>query len=381
MGRKKPAGLFNRDGIWHIDKWIDGRRICKSCGTSDLAKAEHQLARLIDEQRMAKLYGVRPRRTFEQAAAAYIKQYAHMRSIKTAICYLNNVVPYIGHIPIDEINRNTLDEWVAMRYEQGRAANTINHGLKVVRRVLKVAETELIDENNLTWLLKAPLIKLLTVDDKREAYPIDWVEQKRLLEYLPEHLRDMSLFVLNTGCRDQEICHLRWEWELPVADLDTTVFVIPEDFTKGKRYKLIVLNRLAREVLERQRGIHPEFVFSYRGRGLYQMNNTGWQTARIKAGLPSLRVHDLRHTFGTRLRALGTSFEDCRDLLGHKSTRTTDIYCQQSFNSLLAEVEKLCPNAFGANPKVNLLRIPAGLKSRKIPAGKKKRSTQTALTA
>lgn len=290
-------------------------------------------------------------------------------------------MPYIGHLPLDEINRDTLDEWVAMRMEQNLATNTINHGLKIVRRVLNVAERELIDENNLTWLLKAPLIKLLSVDDKREPFPINWEEEKALLAQLPKHLKEMSLFVLNTGCRDQEICHLRWQWEVTVPELNMSVFVIPKEFNKGKRDKLIVLNRVAREIIERQRGKHPDFVFSYGGYGLYQMNNTGWQTAREKAGLVQLRVHDLRHTFGTRLRALGTSFEDCRDLLGHKSNRTTDLYCQQSISGLLREVEKLCPNAFGGHPKIVLFRKPAGLNSRKIPAGKKKRSAEDRLTA
>lgn len=191
----------------------------------------------------------------------------------------------------------------------------------------------------------------------------------------------MSQFVLNTGCRDQEICHLRWQWEVPVPELNTSVFVIPKGFTKGKRDRLIVLNRVARDIVERLRGNHPEFVFSYGGYGIYQMNNTGWQNARLKIGLAELRVHDLRHTFATRLRALGTPFEDCRDLLGHKPTRTTDIYCHQSITGLLREVEKLCPNAFGGHPKIVLFRKPAGLDSRKIPAGKKKRLTESQLTA
>lgn len=53
------------------------------------------------------------------------------------------------------------------------------------------------------------------------------------------------------------------------------------------------------------------------------MNNTSWQKARVRAGLPQVRVHDLKHTFGRRLRAAGVSFEDRQDLLGHKSGRMT----------------------------------------------------------
>ena len=37
----------------------------------------------------------------------------------------------------------------------------------------------------------------------------------------------MALFKVNTGCRDQEVCGLRWEWEVAVPELETTVFLIP----------------------------------------------------------------------------------------------------------------------------------------------------------
>lgn len=39
------------------------------------------------------------------------------------------------------------------------------------------------------------------------------------------------------------------------------------------------------------------------------MLTSGWRKAREAAGLPRLRVHDLKHTFGRRLRAADVSFE------------------------------------------------------------------------
>ncbi len=46
------------------------------------------------------------------------------------------------------------------------------------------------------------------------------------------------------------------------------------------------------------------------------MLNSDWRRARTKLSLPQVRVHDLKHTFGRRLRAAGVSFEDRKDLLG-----------------------------------------------------------------
>jgi hypothetical protein len=51
--------------------------------------------------------------------------------------------------------------------------------------------------------------------------------------------------------------------------------------------------------------------------------------------LPQVRVHDLKHAFGRRLRAAGLSFEDRQDLLGHKSGRMTTHYSAAELMSLL----------------------------------------------
>ena len=57
------------------------------------------------------------------------------------------------------------------------------------------------------------------------------------------------------------------------------------------------------------------------GKPTSRMLNGAWRRARTAAGLPQVRVHDLKHTLGRRLRAAGVSFEDRQDLLGRRSAR------------------------------------------------------------
>jgi hypothetical protein len=71
-------------------------------------------------------------------------------------------------------------------------------------------------------------------------------------------------------------------------------------------------------------------------------DNTSWQKARRRANLPQVRVHDLKHTFGRRLRAAGVSFEDRQDLLGHKSARMTTHYSAPELSNLIEVAEKAC---------------------------------------
>ena len=89
---------------------------------------------------------------------------------------------------------------------------------------------------------------------------------------------------------------------------------------------MVVLNSIARSVVDSLRSLYPDSVFTdQNGKGkrnrLARMNNEAWRMARERADLPMGRVHDLRHTSGRRLRAAGVSLEDRQDLLGYKSNR------------------------------------------------------------
>ena len=79
------------------------------------------------------------------------------------------------------------------------------------------------------------------------------------------------------------------------AGAEYIVFLPPADVTKNGDERIVVLNRIARGVVESERGRHPKYVFSYKGKRLARMNNHAWRRARERAGLLQVRVHDLRH--------------------------------------------------------------------------------------
>jgi integrase len=355
MGRKKTPGLVKRNGVWHVDKHIGGQRLCQSSGTDCLEEAERFLARLMEESRKAQVYGVRPARTFEKAAAKYLLENQHKRSLCDDVSRLKLLMPAIGKITLDKLHIGTLEPWIAVRRKQGVANGTINHGLKVVRRILNLAAQEWRDEHGLTWLHVAPKIRLLPDAEKRRPYPLSWDEQARLFKALPDHLAAMALFAVNTGCRDQEVCKLRWEWEVPVPQLETSVFIVPGRYVKNADDRLIVLNRIAKSVVEAQRGKHTMHVFLYKKKPMTRMLNKAWLRARKVAGLPEVRVHDLKHTFGRRLRAAGVSFEDRQDLLGHRSGRITTHYSAAELFKLIEAANRVCESD-SRQPELVVLR-------------------------
>lgn len=345
MGRKRTPGLQKRGSVWCIDKKVFGRRLCESTGTDNLEEAEKYLARRLEEIRLATVYGVRPKRTFKEAATKFLMENQHKRSISDDAGRLREVVKYIGDLPIEAIHIGSLQSFIEGRRKDEVSTRTINHGLMIVRRILNLAASEWMDEFGLTWLNSAPKIKLLPEPDLRKPYPLSWDEQHKLFQQLPEHLKNMALFAVNTGCRDREICELRWDWEIQIPELShIIVFIVPGELVKNGEERLIVCNETVREVIEGERGKHPTHVFSFKGRPLSRMLSTGWRQAREKAKLPEVRVHDLKHTFGRRLRAAGVSFEDRQDLLGHRSGRITTHYSSAELQSLYQAANKICEN-------------------------------------
>jgi len=356
MGRRRTQGLTNRGGVWHIDKKIRGHRLCESTGEHSLEKAEEYLAKRIEETRKALIYGERPRRNFRQAAIKYLNENEHKKSIGDDALHLKQLDAFLGDLDLRSVHIGTLRPFIEMRRKAGIKTKSINLALGVVRHILNIAASEWLDETGLTWLEHSPKIKLLKVTDARKPYPLSWEEQTRLFKELPDHLARMALFKVNTGCREQEVCSLRWDWEIDVPELNTSVFLIPEEQVKNGEERLVVLNRVAKSVVENMRGQDRTHVFTYFGRRLAKMNNSGWQTARRKTGLSQVRVHDLKHTFGRRLRAAGVSFEDRQDLLGHRSGRITSHYSAAELGNLIKAANQVVGEGARKSPALVVLK-------------------------
>jgi integrase len=355
MGRKRTPGLVNRGGVWHIDKQFRGIRLCESTGTGSLAEAEQYLARKIEEIRQAAVYGVRPKRSFRQAATKYLNE-AEKATLREDALQLRLLDPYIGDLSLEAVHMGSLQRFIKDRKAQGLKHRTINYALQTVRHILNLAAGEWLDDYGLTWLASAPKIKLLSQSDAREPYPLSWDEQTALLKKLPSHIANMVLFKVNTGCREQEVCGLKWEWEVPVPELDTSVFIIPGQRVKNREDRLVVLNTVAKSVVDSLRGVHPEYVFTYGGHRVWNINSGAWRKAKVRAGLPHIRVHDMKHTFGRRLRAAGVSFEDRQDLLGHKSGRITTHYSRAELENLLEAANRVCGTDSRKSPALVMLK-------------------------
>jgi hypothetical protein len=133
--------------------------------------------------------------------------------------------------------------------------------------------------------------------------------------------------------------------------------------------RYVILNRIARSVVNECRGKHSEFVFTRNGKPLTRIYNSGWKGARARLGTlrkavrapvprgfpvdsPARSQAHLRH----RLRVAGVSFEDRKLLLGHKAQHVTTHYSAPEIGALIEAAERVCRLESRESPTISVVR-------------------------
>lgn len=364
--RNKMPGLRLKGDIWQIEKrckHAQGGWLRESTGETSRDKAENYLIRRlagIEDEVGRKKEAVF---LFEEAAFRYLEDIAAKPSVDAIAYHLDQLLPFIGQLTLEQIHDGTLKSFLDHEKERGLAPKSINNGIIVVTAILNRAARVWRTEDGRPWLCQAPpkLSRLSTKGQQARPYPLSWKEQGWLVDSLPSHLKDAVMFAVNTGCREMEVCQLRWDWEVRIEDLGTSVFVLPETFTKTGTERVIVLNSLARDVISSRRGMDAEYVFTFKGRPMTRLHNSGWRNAWRKTGLPCDQsvlkgVHNLRHTFGRRLRAAGVPIETRKALLGHSNGDITTHYSAAEISELIEACERIVNTDIAQTPTLTLVR-------------------------
>ena len=359
--RTRTKGIqLASDGSRSVDKQYQGTRIFERLGKVTQDEAESWLRQRqaeLDAER-ANLLRCGDQQLFAAAAQKYLieSERKKLRSLETVAYHVSLLLPYVGSMALVDVCNDSLQPFIDERLDEDEVKpSTVNRTLEVARTIMNRA-ARLWRTNGKPWLATAPLIEML--DEKatrRQPYPITWQQQANVLPRLPVHLQRMVLFALNTGARDANVCRLRWDWERQLPELGRSVFVIPPAEFKTNRTHVLILNDAAWSVVQECRGMHPDFVFTYRRervknlhlapamdyKPIATMNNTAFQNARAAAGLERMRVHDLRHTFGQRLRDAGVPEEDRALLLGHAIDGMPQHYATATIARLVEMANKV----------------------------------------
>ena len=255
----------------------------------------------------------------------------HKRSHRfdESMCRLR-IIPKFGHLNLDQISRQDIQNFHNDLYEEGLAPATCDHHIKLIRYALNLA---------VDWglLQKNPTerIKLFRADNRKERLLTDR-ELNGLLHVLrTDENRTVcmaAMFLLCTGARLNEALKAKWS----DIDKDNQLWRIPATNSKSKRIRSVPLNQSALEILDdlRTEG-RSEYLFvsSTTGERMKYIHKV-WHRLRDKAGLPDLRIHDLRHQYASFLVNSGRTLYEVQQILGHSNPVVTQRYAHLSTKAL-----------------------------------------------
>lgn len=132
-----------------------------------------------------------------------------------------------------------------------------------------------------------------------------------------------------TGCRRTELLKLRWsDVELQPAHENEPRAGTIQVRQKGGALRRVALSAPAVEILEAVPRTENPHVFAGASEGVCVEPEDHWRRVREAAGLPELRMHDLRRSFGSWLGASGVAPKLIGKVLGHKTDITSRVYVQ-----------------------------------------------------
>ncbi|WP_083731264.1 MULTISPECIES: site-specific integrase [Protofrankia] len=352
-GRRRSHGdgaLFQRasDGLWvgRVDLgWIDGKRVRKTV----YGKTEKECRSKLKEVQKAAELGVNvtaERRTVTVWLGEWmeIKRGDGTRpaTLRTYRWLINtHIVPTIGRIQLDKLTPLDVRRLVAAAKAAGLSPVSVRHVHSLIRNALAEAERLDLVPRNVAKAVRAPSVPHKDVRALRPE------EARRLIEVLRgDRLEALFACALMLGLRRGEILGLRWtDVDLDGAVLhvrqslqrvDGSLTFVPAKTVRSHR-KLPIPARLV-ELLRQHRVLQAGERFE-RGDGWTETGlvftssigtpleprnvNRRFDQLREKAGLPWLRLHDLRHAFASMLFSEGVPARTVMELLGHSTIQLT----------------------------------------------------------
>ncbi len=147
----------------------------------------------------------------------------------------------------------------------------------------------------------------------------------------------MAAFSLFTGLRARNVRELKW----CDINLESNHAWIDPETSKNKKAIAVPLNNNAIALLKRRMGIHPIYVFTYKGNPVGECCTKAWRKALKRAGIENFRWHDLRHTWASWHVQNGTSLNELQQLGGWSNFEMVLRYAHLSSNHLMSAADRL----------------------------------------
>jgi len=266
----------------------------------------------------------RPR--FSEFAETYLATTKHLKDWYNYNYRVRlRLVPFFGEFYMDEITPMQVEEYRSLRLKKVKGITT-NRELAILKGMFtKAIDSGLIVTN------PVKKVKLIPESDCLRERILSYDEERRLMDAAIPHLRPFLVIALNTGMRRGEILSLRW----PQVDFRSRLVHVIK--TKRAKNRIVPMNKTLYETLKALRAEASGSDKVYEWKHVQK----AYEKARTGAKLDGLRLHDLRHTFATRLIQAGVDAFTVQRILGHSTITMTMRYVHSFEPEMRAAVEKL----------------------------------------
>jgi integrase len=267
----------------------------------------------------------------------------------------NNVLPELGHLRVSRVGRRDIE-----KLHSGLKATPYhaNRALSLLSKMFSLAQ-------EWQWRADTPTKGIPRFhEDRRENWlSVEQLESltRALADYADQTAADAIRLLILTGAREGEVLSATWEQ----FDLKRGRWTKPSHHTKQKKIEHVPLSRAALDVLTRLAKTRTgPYLFPGRFQSARVTLRRPWIQVLKAAGLtteyrvqgkrrklirfrPTVRIHDLRHTYASHLVSSGQSLHIVGKLLGHTQAATTQRYAHVA-DEALRQATNQFPDVFDA---------------------------------
>ena len=271
---------------------------------------------------------------------------ARKKSLGTDVSLLkNHLLPAFGHRYLTDIKPLDVQSFVNALSAKGMAPASRNRILMLFKFMFNSAikwEVQGVVSNPCKGISELQennhMERFLTSDEAQRL-------RSAIAESVNPLLGPLVQLMMLTGCRRGEALNAK----KTDFDLERGSWLLPDP--KGGKARHIPMNERAIDTVKAALLLaqslnhnfdQTEYVFANPRTGLpFEQIYYSWNTARKKAGLDDLRMHDLRHSFASAMVNSGMTLYDVKEILGHANIKTTQRYAHLSNHRLRKAAESV----------------------------------------
>jgi integrase len=314
--------LYQRGKSWYFDSQYRGERYTGCIGPVSKTVAKEILAKKKAEavEGRYELPSKKPSPLFEDMAEEYLRYYEanrRPRSLRRHEMARRALRSTFAGKRLSEITPFSIERYKQARREEGRSPVTINRELAFLKNLFTMA---------IAWgkASENPVkqVKTFREENGRTRFLTE-EEEAQLLARCGPDLKPLVITALHTGFRKSELLSLTWG----NVDFRNRLIRVEAGYAKNGEARGIPMNEVLTQTLQasKLRQSSGKGYCNRKGQP-YRDPDSAFATAVRRAGITDFTIHDLRHTFASRLVMAGVDLATVKELMGHRHIAMTLRY-------------------------------------------------------